>query len=88
MLVAAMLRSIAARSAGRCRWPLTRRNCLPASVIPAAHQRKAIWPSRQRVMLLKCSRQIEIMLSIAFVDRKVRARVGGNPRRRTVRVSG
>ena len=31
----------------RCRWPLTRRNCLPASTMPAAHQRSAICPSRQ-----------------------------------------
>jgi len=34
--------SSAARRAGRCRWPLTRRNCLPASSIPAAAQRRAI----------------------------------------------
>jgi hypothetical protein len=44
----AVSRSSAARSDGRCRWPLTRRNCLPASIIPAAHQRIAICPSRQR----------------------------------------
>jgi Haloacid dehalogenase-like hydrolase len=30
----------------RRRGPLTRRNCLPASIIPAAHQRNAICPSR------------------------------------------
>lgn len=38
----ALSRSSAARRAGRCRYPLTRRNFLPASTIPAAHQRNAI----------------------------------------------
>src|SRR3954453_15832149 len=44
--------SSVSRSDRRCRWPLTRRNCLPASTIPAAHQRSAICPSRQRFTLL------------------------------------
>src|SRR6187549_3311006 len=57
--------------------PLTRRNCLPASTIPAAHQRSAICPSRQFLTLLACVRQIEIMLSTALVERRVRASVGG-----------
>ena len=43
--------SSATRSLGRCRWPLTRRNCLPGSIMPAAHQRSAIRPSRQRLTL-------------------------------------
>ena len=40
-------------NAARCRWPLTRRNCLAASCIPAAHQRRAICPSRQRFTLVE-----------------------------------
>ena len=80
----AISRSRAARSVGRCRWPLTRRNCLPASTIPAAHQRSAICPSRQRLTLPACSRQTEIIDSMQFVERSVRARVGGTPRRSTV----
>jgi hypothetical protein len=42
-------RSSVSRRDRRCMWPLTRRNCLPASTIPAAHQRSAIVPSRQRL---------------------------------------
>jgi len=38
---------IAARRAGRWRWPLTRRNCLDASTIPAAHQRSVTWPQNR-----------------------------------------
>jgi hypothetical protein len=34
--------------------------------MPAAHQRSAICPSRQRLTLRACSRQIEIMLSIVI----------------------
>lgn len=49
---AATSRSRAARSAGRCRCPLTRRNCFAASSMPAAHQRSAIRPSRQRFTFL------------------------------------
>jgi hypothetical protein len=41
--------SSAARSPGRWRWPLTPRNCLAASRIPAAIQRSTIWPARQRL---------------------------------------
>ena len=66
---------------------MTRRNCLPASTMPAAHQRSAICPSRQRLTLRAWVRQMLIMLSMAFVDRNVRARVGGTPRRSTVNVS-
>ena len=62
----AVSRSSAARSDGRCRWPLTRRNCLPASIIPAAHQRSAICPSRQRLTLAACSRQTEIIDSMRW----------------------
>jgi hypothetical protein len=80
-------RSSVSRSDRRCMCPLTRRNCLPASTIPAAHQRSAIVPSRQFLTLLACVRQIEIMLSTALVERKVRASVGGMPSRSTVRVS-
>ncbi len=53
----------------------------------APAQRSAIWPSRQRLTFLAWSRQIEIIDSIALVDRSVRASVGGTPRRSTVRVS-
>ncbi len=42
-------RSSVSRRDRRCMWPLTRRNCLPASTIPAAHQRSAIVASRQRL---------------------------------------
>jgi hypothetical protein len=52
--------------------------CLPrvcaASRIPAAHQRSAIVPSRQRLTFLKCSGQISIMDSMGLVERSVRAR--------------
>src|SRR6476620_4677356 len=78
--------SSAVRSAGRCRWPLARRNCLPYSTIPAAHQRSAICPSRERLTLSACSRHTEIIDSMQFVDLNVRARVGGTPRRSTVSV--
>jgi hypothetical protein len=42
------------RSSGllSCKWPLTRRNCIPASIMSAAHQRSAICPSRQCLTLL------------------------------------
>jgi hypothetical protein len=43
---------------------LTRRNCLPASTMPAAHQRSAICPSRQRLTLVQCARQMLIMLTM------------------------
>lgn len=71
---------------GRCRWPLTRRNCLPASTMPAAHQRSAICPSRQRLTLLACSRQTEIIDSMALGERSVRASVGATPNRSDVDV--
>jgi hypothetical protein len=45
--------------------------------MPAAHQRSAICQSRQCLTFSACSRQIPIIDSIAFVDRSVRARVGG-----------
>jgi hypothetical protein len=83
----AVWRSRAARSVGRCRWPLTRRNCSSASTIPAAHQGSAICPSRQRLTLPVWSRQTEIVDSMQFVERSVRARVGGTPSRSTVSVS-
>src|SRR5665647_1759823 len=70
-----------------CRWPLTRRNCRAASIIPAAHHRIAMRPSCQCLTFLACSRQIEIIDSIALVERSVRARVGGRSNARTVRVS-
>jgi hypothetical protein len=47
----AIVWSRVARRAGRCRWPLTRRNCLAASTIPAATQRSTICPSCQRLTL-------------------------------------
>ncbi len=37
---------------------MTRRNCLAASPIPAAHQRSSIWPSRHRFTFVLWSRQI------------------------------
>jgi len=49
--VTVVVASSAARSAGRCRWPLTLRNCRRASPIPAAIQRSTIWPSCQRLTL-------------------------------------
>jgi hypothetical protein len=65
----------------------TRRNCLPASTMPAAHQRSAICPSRQRLTFALRTRQIEIIDSMALVERSVRASVGGTSRRSTVSVS-
>jgi hypothetical protein len=47
----AIVWSSATRSAGRWRNPLTRRNCLAASPMPAAVQRSTIWPSCQRLTL-------------------------------------
>src|SRR3954471_2662574 len=85
--VPAISASSAARSLARCRWPLIRRNCLPASTMPAAHQRSAICPSRQRLTLAERARQMEIIDSMALVERSVRASVGGTSRRSTVRVS-
>src|SRR5438094_10534998 len=69
-------------------WPLTRRNWLVASTMPAAHQRSAICPSRQRLTFVQWLRQMEIIDSIGLVERNVRARVGGTPSRSTVSVSG
>ncbi len=79
--------SSAARRAGRCMNPLTRRNWHFASAMPAAHQRSAIWPSLQRFTLVAWSLPISIIDSMGLVERSVRARVGGTPRRLTVRVS-
>ena len=45
--------------------------------MPAAHQRSAICPSRQRLTLVQWLRQMEIIDSIGLVERRVRARVGG-----------
>jgi hypothetical protein len=60
---------------------------LAGLAIPAAQQRIAIRPSRQRLTLLACSRHTEIIDSMALVERSVRASVGGTPRRSTVSVS-
>ncbi len=53
-----------------------------------AHQRSGICPFRQRLTFLACSRQIEIIDSIALVERSVRVSVGGTPSRRRVKLSG
>jgi len=53
------------------------RNCLPASTMPAAHQRSATCPSRHRFTFVEWSRQISIMDSMAFVERSVRPSVDG-----------
>ena len=45
---------------------------------PAAHQRSAICPSRQRLTLAECSRQHQIISSMVVVERSVRASVGGH----------
>lgn len=79
-----------ARAAGRVVrwvWPLTRRNWRRAWVMPAAHQRRAMSWSRQRLTLRAWSRPISIMDSIAFVERIVRCRVGCIRRASTVSVS-
>jgi hypothetical protein len=47
--------------------------------LPAAHQHSAICPSRQRGTLAEWVRQMEIMLSMASVERSVRASVGPRP---------
>ena len=62
---------------------MTRRNCLDASSIPAAHQRSAMVPFCQFLTLAEWVRAIEIIDSMQFVERSVRARVGGMPRRST-----
>jgi hypothetical protein len=49
---------------------------------PGGHQRSAMVPSRHRLTFLEWSRQISIIDSIGFVERRVRARVGGTPSRR------
>ncbi|WP_425293773.1 hypothetical protein, partial [Mycobacterium pseudokansasii] len=41
------------------------------------HQRSAICPSRQRLTFPACSRHTEIIDSMQFVERSVRASVGG-----------
>src|SRR5664279_2173866 len=84
---AATCASRAARNAGRCRWPLTRRNWLRASIMPAAHQRSAMVPFCQFFTLAERVRAIEIIDSMQLVERSVRARVGGTFRRSTVNVS-
>src|SRR5665648_762858 len=84
---AATCASSAARSAGRCRYPLTRRNWARASIIPAAHQRSAMLPFCQFFTLAEWVRAMEIIDSMQLVERSVRARVGDTPRRSTVRVS-
>ena len=66
---------------------MTRRNCLPASAMPAAHQRNAMFPDCQCLTLRAWVRLIEIIDSMLLVERSVRARVGGTPRRSTVSVS-
>jgi hypothetical protein len=53
----------------------------------AAHQRSALVPSRQGSTFLACSRQSEIIASIAFLLRKACAGVGGTSRRATGRDS-
>jgi hypothetical protein len=40
--------SSAARSAGRCRWPLIPRDCLPASTMPAAHRPCHVRPTETK----------------------------------------
>src|SRR5665647_972487 len=39
---AATCASSVTRSPGRCRWPLTQRNCLPASILTATHPARRI----------------------------------------------
>jgi hypothetical protein len=68
---AAPCASRAARSAGRCRWPLTRRNCLPASILPTAHQRSAMVPFCQFFTSLEWVRAMEIIDSTQSVLRSV-----------------
>jgi len=57
---------------------------LAGSTRPAAHQRRAMSPLCQFFTLAEWLRQIEIIDSMQFVLRRVRARVGGTPRRSTV----
>ncbi len=54
--------------------------------MPAAHQRSAICPSRQRLTLRLWSRQIEIIDSMGLVERKVRLSIDSD--RERVRRSG
>ena len=53
-------------------WPLTRRKLRCALIIPAAHQRLIIVPSRQHLTLRAVLRLIEMIDSIAFVHVSVR----------------
>jgi hypothetical protein len=64
---------------------LTRRNCFPASIIPAAHQRSGICPSHQRLTFAGVFAQTEN--SIQSVEHNVRGSVGAIFRRSTVKVS-
>src|SRR5436309_16053568 len=79
--------SSVSRSDRRWRWPLTRRNCLPASTIPAAHQRPAIW-------LLDVAGVITTDTDHALggvgrcVEHGVRERVGGTPQAQHVQGLG
>jgi len=56
---------------------LTRRNWPWASIIPAAHQRSAMAPFCQFLTLAEWVRAMEIIDSMLFAERNVRARVGG-----------
>src|SRR5213080_4761986 len=55
--------------------------------MPAAHQRSAMVPFCQFFTFVEWLRAIEIIDSMLLVERSVRARVGGTPRRSTVSVS-
>lgn len=63
----------------------------PRPCMPAAHHRRAIVPLSQRFTLRlwsrQISRQISIVASIMFVDRRPRASVGERPRCATAKVS-
>ena len=60
---------------------------LPVLARPAADQRIAMSPSRQRFTFADRCLQTPIMDSMALIERRVRASVGGTPSRSTVRVS-
>ena len=54
----------------------------------SAHQRSAIFPFCQFFTFIEWVRAMEIIDSMLFVERSVRARVGDTFRRGTVNVSG
>lgn len=63
---------------------MTRRICVPTSIILAAHQRSAEVPFCQLLTFTEWVRARKVIDSMLFVQRSARARVGETPRHSTV----